>query len=381
MNKKKNSIALLLPSLAAGGAEHFITRLAIELKQKGYNISLFLIDGVVDDVGDLMLDRLRANGIYVSLPSSFLFINNVFRLIYFIHEIKPFVLLSSGYKADAYAILTRLFDPLNHLIYISRLTSTKQLQEFYSKIIFKIRYFSFHHIVVCSSSIYNTLPLVFKKKMTIIPNGVSMPIMDSGPWKDNLRYKHNLNESDFIFINVGSFRSEWEGGGLATSQKAYDVILKAFALSFKGNAGIKIILLGDGELKKTAILLTEQLGIEKQVLFVGLQRRPDQYIRISNVFFFPSRFEGMPNVLLEAASLGIPVIASNIHEVKNIALSSWLLAPIDDLEMFKKLLLNAYKNYSQLKIDAEAAVHSVLKERSILISAERYLELFHRLRI
>ena len=87
----------------------------------------------------------------------------------------------------------------------------------------------------------------------------------------------------------------------------------------------------------------------------------------------------MPNALLEAASLGIPIVASDIEEIKNISQPSWLLAPINNLEAFKELITYAYKNHNRLKKDAQMSVKLVMKKYSISASAKKYLQIFDSL--
>ena len=221
MRKNKDEMLFLLPSLASGGAENFLTRLLIEMKKNGHVVNLFLIDGAVDNVGQDMLDKIEEKNINVSMPNSSLFLKNIIRLIYFIYKINPYFIMTTGYKADIYAIFSRLIMPFKNIKYISRLTSTKPAKEIRLRVISRLRYYFFHYIVACSKSIHDSLPKKYIKKTTIIANGINPSYSRRKNFKSELRSKHNLKKTDFIFINVGSFRSEIPGGGggLEFSQK------------------------------------------------------------------------------------------------------------------------------------------------------------------
>ncbi len=54
-----------------------------------------------------------------------------------------------------------------------------------------------------------------------------------------------------------------------------------------------------------------QLGISNRVFFIGFQRNPWPYLKHADLFVLPSRYEGLPNALLEALALGVSVVATN----------------------------------------------------------------------
>ena len=77
---------------------------------------------------------------------------------------------------------------------------------------------------------------------------------------------------------------------------------------------LNLVLVGDGPLKSELKGLAQTLGIEDRVHFVGLQSNPYPWIARARVFVLSSSWEGYPNVLLEAQSLGIPIVATAYDE-------------------------------------------------------------------
>ena len=92
--------------------------------------------------------------------------------------------------------------------------------------------------------------------------------------------------------------------------KGFWHLLKAFRLVLEEEKNAKLLIVGDGgfeEYKK----LAKDLEIEKNVFFTGLKKNPFPYIALADIYVLTSYNEGFPNALVEAMTLGVPVIATN----------------------------------------------------------------------
>lgn len=78
----------------------------------------------------------------------------------------------------------------------------------------------------------------------------------------------------------------------------------------KNNHDIKLVLVGDGSMKDELELLVKNYGIESNVLFTGTREDVDVILHSMDVFVFPSIFEGLGLVLLEAQAAGLPCLVS-----------------------------------------------------------------------
>jgi glycosyltransferase involved in cell wall biosynthesis len=94
-------------------------------------------------------------------------------------------------------------------------------------------------------------------------------------------------------------------------QKAYDVLLGAFAMTAPRFPQWRLAALGDGELKAELAARALALGVADRVDWLGRQADPWPWLRAADVFVLPSRFEGTPNALLEAMSCGVAPIVSD----------------------------------------------------------------------
>lgn len=112
--------------------------------------------------------------------------------------------------------------------------------------------------------------------------------------------------------------------GRLTMQKGQWYLLRIFRELKKNNSEFKLIILGDGEMKKELIELSKDLGLKTytvwseeayddnyDVYFMGFQKNPFKFVKASKLFIMTSLWEGFGNTIVEAMSSGTPVISTN----------------------------------------------------------------------
>ena len=87
--------------------------------------------------------------------------------------------------------------------------------------------------------------------------------------------------------------------------------MRVFAEAFRANTHAALLLVGTGELESDIRRLVEELGIEQAVFFAGLRRDIPDFLNAFDVFFLPSRYEGMPVVGIEAQAVGLSCLMSD----------------------------------------------------------------------
>jgi glycosyltransferase involved in cell wall biosynthesis len=100
------------------------------------------------------------------------------------------------------------------------------------------------------------------------------------------------------------------GVGRLTGQKAFSVLIEAFARVRKSQPA-RLVILGEGEERPMLEALIRQLGVEQDVDLPGFVSNPYTYMAHAALFVLSSRWEGLPTVLVEAMSLRTPVIATD----------------------------------------------------------------------
>lgn len=100
------------------------------------------------------------------------------------------------------------------------------------------------------------------------------------------------------------------GVGRLSSEKGFDILIKAHRLALDHVPDLKLVLVGDGPERDSLMSLAQQCGSADQVVFAGAQKDMAPYFTHAQVFVLPSHFEGMPNALLEAMAHGVPAIVT-----------------------------------------------------------------------
>ncbi|MEM3872040.1 MAG: glycosyltransferase [Nitrososphaeria archaeon] len=127
--------------------------------------------------------------------------------------------------------------------------------------------------------------------------------------------------------------------GRLTKQKGQWYLLRIFREIKKGFPKLKLLILGEGELKDYLIALSQDLGLKTyvwagyklkdsfDVYFLGFQKNPFKFISKAEIFVLPSLWEGFSNALVEALTCGIPIISSDCRTG-----SREILAPTTDFQ-------------------------------------------------
>ena len=94
-------------------------------------------------------------------------------------------------------------------------------------------------------------------------------------------------------------------------QKNQEYLLEVFAKLQSQRSASVLLLIGEGELKAELQQKTEQLGVADKVIFYGVTDKVQELLWAMDEFAFPSRFEGLGIVVVEAQAAGLPVICSD----------------------------------------------------------------------
>jgi glycosyltransferase involved in cell wall biosynthesis len=132
--------------------------------------------------------------------------------------------------------------------------------------------------------------------------------------KEELRRKlgasFGLSPRDELLFSVGRL----------DQQKDPQLLIESFARVHSARRTTRLIIAGDGVLRAELVARTKALGLEGRVTFAGLRSSEDvaDLFQISNAFLLTSAYEGMPMSVLEALGCGVPVVTTNVGEVRRV---------------------------------------------------------------
>ena len=127
-------------------------------------------------------------------------------------------------------------------------------------------------------------------------------------------------KSTIIFnpVHENFFEGKWEQQkkeiicvGRLTEQKNPFLAVEAFLKVEKEFPEYSLAFYGDGELRDRLVKFCIEKGISDRVLFYGQTDNVKEVLACSAIYLLPSNYEGMPNALMEAMAVGIPVVATN----------------------------------------------------------------------
>lgn len=123
-----------------------------------------------------------------------------------------------------------------------------------------------------------------------------------------LKKEFNIKENEIILGNVGSF----------SENKNQSFLIKSLYELHKNNKNYRLILVGDGEMRKKLKKEVVILGLQEYVLFTGVRSDIPEIMHLFDIFLFPSIHEGLGIVAIEAQASGVPCIISDSvpHEVE-----------------------------------------------------------------
>jgi glycosyltransferase involved in cell wall biosynthesis len=109
---------------------------------------------------------------------------------------------------------------------------------------------------------------------------------------------------------VGSGPPVVLGVGRFSAQKNFQLLIDAFA-ALRKNRRARLIILGDGELRKELEARIQYLGLTEDVDLPGFDPNPFRFMRRASVYVLCSAWEGLPTALIEALACGTPVVATD----------------------------------------------------------------------
>lgn len=141
---------------------------------------------------------------------------------------------------------------------------------------------------------------ITKEEVTIVKNGI---MVDKFRKNDEVRKKYRKQlgiENKFVVGHVGRM----------VPQKNHEFLIDVFSALCKKKGNSHLILIGDGPLMNTIKKKIIKLGLSNKVTLLGLRTDVDQIVQAMDIFLFPSIFEGLGIVALEAQAANIPIICS-----------------------------------------------------------------------
>lgn len=142
---------------------------------------------------------------------------------------------------------------------------------------------------------------------------------------------------------LGRRRRVVAASGRLTTQKNYPMLLRAFSRVHCEIPDLRLEIYGDGDLEMSLKDYARELGVSGSVDFLGFRSDSNSLIRSATAFAMTSDFEGQPNALLEAMSMGVPVVSTRCdgegaETLIDDGINGFLVDKDDDEAMARRLM-------------------------------------------
>ena len=337
-NKDPKTIILAIPSLNIGGAEQFVITLAKALKKSQHHVHILLLrDEIKLPVPSNIPVHIFPYDNYRKIPR-FMRKKIIAKAIdaFIIKNIgAPDLLLSNLKSIDQFLAHSDLDN-----VYLVVHNTLSKLHSMSSRSLNQLKdiYLSKPCIGV-SQGVTTDLPILLGQAIDIktiydpvdVQKAEDLSALFVPPYQDYL-------------INVSTFKMA----------KRHDLLIEAYA---KSNLNIDLVLVGDGVERPASEALAKQLGVADRVHFVGLKTNPYPYIKNAIAMVISSDYEGLNIAMLEALSLGTPVISTACPSGPPEVLPSKNLVPINDAEALSQKMLEVIDHTDDFIIALEEKFH------------------------
>lgn len=206
---------------------------------------------------------------------------------------------------------------------------------------------------------------VRENKVTYIKNGIKV---DNFKFDIDIRNKVRKElglENNFVIGHVGRFMK----------QKNHKFILDVFKELKKLKPNAKLVLVGEGELQSEIKQIAKQLSIYNDIEFLGVRNDVNHLMQAMDIFLFPSFYEGLGIVLIEAQALGLAsVVSENIPEEAFITDLVHRISLKNSAEYWAKKIIDIYYENSNNRISRQA---DIKKAGYDIVSTAKFLEGFY----
>lgn len=369
-NRKEVKVVHVTFNMGIGGTEQVIRQLVLATRRHGIQHEIVCIDGRRGSIGDQLAEAGvcvhtldRSPGFDRKLISE---LRDLIRArgasIVHCHQYTPFLYgrlaaVGTGIKVvftehgrfypDRYRYKAALINPLLAILTPAVVAISIATRDAMAK--------------------YEFIP---KSKVQVVYNGIK-PLKADPARLIELRRELRVPAGSFVYGTVSRL----------DSVKNQAMMLESFARCLKDYPESYLLMVGDGPERQALKAQAKSLGISEKVRFTGFITQPAQHLALMDAFLLSSHTEGTSMTLLEAMSMGTPVLVTAVGgnvEVVQHELNG-LIAPKSDIAAFAQEMSRLQRDTALREAISAAARTRFQSQFSVDTMAKNYLRIYHQL--
>ena len=225
--------------------------------------------------------------------------------------------------------------------------------------------------IAVSSDVAETVMAAYRPpsgRLSVIPNGVDVERYTQAVDRNAVRASIGVAPEAPLAIVVAKLMT----------QKGHAVLLDALPGVLDRVAGLRVVLVGEGELRGALEARVAGAGLQGSVTFAGNRGDIPQLLAASDLFVLPSLWEGLPMALLEAMASGLPVVATAVSGTREVIEDgrSGILVPSGDAPALGAAMIAVLERPETAASLGAAARSRVEDCYSARAQAQRHAELY-----
>lgn len=363
-------LALVITGLAPGGAERALTHLALRINRDRFLPTVISLQPRPTGQQAVLVDLLEQNQVpvdFLNASSKWQFPAAVWQLSSRLKVLRPAIVQSFLFHANVVAALAgRLRGvPVVAGVRVADPSRARQRVEHWLAPWFQ-------NFVCVSQSVADFcaqtahLP---REKLLVIPNGV-----------DVSRFR-DAQPADGSALGLPAGRQFLISIGRLDQQKGFDWLLPQLPRIFAAQPNLDLLIVGEGPERGRLQAQAAELNIRNRIHFLGWRADVPPLLKLADLLLLPSRWEGMPNVLLEAMAAGLPVVSTPVEGAAEIlgALAPAQLSLAQDAASFTDLVLAFASSPELRQTTGQANQQRVAEHFSLAVMATAYEALYGRI--
>ena len=294
-------VAFFLPDLAGGGAERVITQLVTSFVELGLRVDLVMLRGE-----GVLLSRIPSNARLIDLDAASAYAG-LPGLVRYLRRERPAVLLTTLELTSLTALLARWIAAVPTRLIIRIATTISQhkrslLKKKLERWLLSRMYPWADGIVAVSRGVaedFASYTGISTDQVKVIYNPViTSQLLEEA--REPVAHPFFQPGQPPVVLGVGRL----------SEPKDFATLIRAFALT-RQRSPARLVILGEGEERPQLEALIRTLGISEDADLPGFLENPFAYMNKAAVFVLSSRWEGLPNVLIQAIACRCPVVSTD----------------------------------------------------------------------
>jgi glycosyltransferase involved in cell wall biosynthesis len=350
------------------GAEVFAANLSAELLKLGHSIYFV---GLYKNHENVLSVRGAVNKDLVEVKNGPLSVGLIKQIVKLIGEVRPDVIQCNGSDTLKYMVAASFFLPKTPILYRNISMISEWVSSGPKKLVYKRLFKRISHVSSVGEEAIADFIKTFdypKARTSVIRRGIPLKDIERQEAAGNLKNELDLDGEAVIAMHVGNFSPE----------KNHAFLIEVFASLKTDHPHIKLVCVGSGMLLEETQRLVAEKALNNNVFFLGFRKNISELLAGADFFVLSSTVEGVPGVILEAATQKIPAIATNVGGVREVLedhKTGFIVDGFDQSEFKNRILQLAKDNVLRSEMGSNA-YHQVVENFNPVRNARKFEELY-----